>query len=58
MKPSKNMEELYRIKERLSLRHLSQTPEEWIRESNEIAKKSAAKIEAARKSDGGGGRTQ
>ena len=48
MKTSKVMEELYRIKEELSLRHLTQTTKEWVRESNEIAKRGAARLESAR----------
>ena len=48
MRNSKVMEDLYKIKEELSLRYLSQTTEEWIRESDEIAKKGATRLERIR----------
>jgi len=49
MKPSKVMDELYKIKEELSRRHLSQSTDEWIRDSNQIAAKAAARLEDIRK---------
>jgi hypothetical protein len=48
MRTSKVMEALYKIKEDLSNRHLLQTTEEWIQESNEIARKGSARLERFR----------